>query len=193
MVVPVGANFTAELNDEGGTKPVYLINLDFSTGNRRFAMWPHNVTFNGETFTGLGPIAGIEQVEWTTTPLTEVYLEFFVQNDPDLLADIQQNSRERPAGIRLVFVDDDNAAIDDDSIHLARRDMIPGRLTGGRGTYRAQLGLESRFHRQRNRAPRTYSNGEQQKTRDATDFCFRDVGLELDITRNKYRQKSGLS
>jgi hypothetical protein len=156
-------------------------------------MWPYDVTFSGNTFLGLGPIAGIDQAQWSAdTPLTEMFLEFFVQNDPDLLADLQQNSRERNCSIRLAFVDANNAAIDNDNIFLAHRQMIPGRLRGGRGTYRAQLGLESRFHRNRLRAPRTYSQSEQHKTRDATDDCFRDVGKHLDVSRPRYRQKSGL-
>ena len=121
-----------------------------------------------------------------------MFLEFFVQNNPDLLADIQQNSRERNCSIRLVFVNDSNAAIDNDNIFIAHRQIIPGRIRGGRGTYRSQIGLESILHRHRNRAPRTYSQAEQQKTRNATDECFRDVGMQLDVSRPKYVQKSGL-
>lgn len=193
MVIPVGSAFTTELERESGAKPVILIFMNFTTGARRFAMWPYDVTFAGNTFFGLGPIAAIDPAESSaSTPLTEMFLDFFVQNDPDLLADLQQNSRERRCVIRLVFVDGDNAAIDNEAIEIADRQMIPGRLRGGRGTYRSQLGLESRLHRHRLRAPRTYSDSEQRKTRDSTDRAFRDMGKNLDLSRPKYRQKSGL-
>ena len=65
MVVPVGANFQAQLDLESGAKPVILVQMNFTTGVRRFAMWPYDVTFSGDTFLGLGPVAGIDTAEWS--------------------------------------------------------------------------------------------------------------------------------
>jgi hypothetical protein len=193
VTIPVGANFKIELEQESGSKPVYTIHLQPSTGSRRFALWPYDVTSSGNTFLGLGPVRAIDPMEWAAeTPLTEMSLAFFVQNDPDFLADLQQNSRGRTCNIRLVFVNASNAAIDDESLFIAHRRMVPGRLTGGRGEYVCQIGLESRLHRHRLRAPRTYSDAEQKKSRSASDDCFRDVGKELAIVRDDYRKKSGL-
>lgn len=191
MVVPVGAAFEAELERESGAKPVYIVDLDFTSGHRRFALWPYDVTYDGDTYQGLGPIQSFGPVEWGETPLTELFVGFFVQNDPALLADLQQNSRNRFCWIRLVYVNDSNAAINDDSLPLAYRRQVPGPLSGGLGTYTSGLGLESRLHRHRNAAPRTYSHAEQLR-RDATDFCLQDMGKQLDLTRRRYVQKSGL-
>ena len=191
MVIPVSAAFEAELERESGAKPVYLVHMAFAAV-RRFALWPYDVTFSGETFFGLGPIQAMEPAEWTDTPLTEQYLAFFVQNDPSFLQSLQQSSRGRNCSIRLVFVDDNNVAIGSDSLFLVYRRMVPGRLTGGRGEYVSQIGLESRFHRHRLRAPRTYSHAEQQKSRDNTDDAFMDIGKVLDLTRAGYVRKSGL-
>jgi hypothetical protein len=193
MVISVGANYEAELNQESGARPVILLSLNFTTGFRRFAFWPHDVVYSGNTFTGLGPVQNADPAQLTQdTPLTEQFLAFFVQNNPDFLADIQQNSRGRFCTGRLVFLDDAGAVIDGEAITLWHKRMVPGRLTGDERSYMSEMGLESRFHRHRNRAPRTYSQAEQHKSRDATDFAFKDVGKSLDFSRDKYRQKSGL-
>lgn len=192
MVISVGSAFKAELERESGARPVVLLGLAFSTGTRRFAMWPHDVSYAGDTYDGLGPVGQMDSAELTqNTPLTEQFLAFFVQNNPDLLTDIQQNSRGRFCSGWLVFLEDDGTIAGSEHISLWRKRMVPGRMTGDAGTYISEVGLESRFHRDRNRAPRTYSNAEQFK-RDATDFAFADIGKNLDTSRPRYRQKSGL-
>ena len=95
MITP-SAGYQAELDRDVGYQAVILIHMNFTTGARRFAMWPHDVVFEGNTFFGLGPLESIDPTEQSSdTPLTEKYLRWFVQNDPDFLLDLQQNARLR--------------------------------------------------------------------------------------------------
>lgn len=192
MVIAVSSAFEAELENEH-SKPVILIALNFTTGFRRFALWPHDVSFGGNTFFGLGPVGDVESIEVNQdTPLTEQFLTFHVQNDPSFLEDLQQNSRGRFCTGRLVFLDDSNVPIESgEHIVLWHKRMVPGRIISDQSVYSCTVGLESRFHRHKNRAPRTYSEAEQLK-RDPTDHAFSDAGKTLDFTRGRWRQKSGL-
>ena len=192
MAIVPGTNYQTELNKVTGARPVYLIALNLTTGFRRFALCVHDVSFGGNTFFGLGPLMTMDTVEVGQT-LGEHFLAFAVQNDPDLLEDLMQNSRNRIYTLRLVFLDTDGTVIDSEAITLAHRRMVPSQLTGGRGQYLAAIGTESRFHEHQNRAPRTYSDAEQKQSRDATDFAFQDMGKQLDTSRPSYRRKSGLS
>lgn len=193
MVVSVSAAYEAELDRETGALMVYLISLNLTTGFRRFATWHHDVSFGGNTFFGLGPLASIDEIEASgESPLGEHAIAFFVQNDPDLLADLSQNCRGRFYTLRRVFLDDGGAVINAEAVTIAHRRMVPGIIRGGRGQYVCVLNTESRLHQHRNRAPRTYSEAWQLK-RDATDHAFRDMGKQLELTRVNYRQKSGLS
>lgn len=192
MTISVGASFKAQLVLESGSRPVILLDLDFSTGNRRFAMWTHDVIYDGNTYFGLGPVGEIEQIEQDQGgALTEQFLQFFVQNQPDVLSDIQQASRNRLCDGYLVFLGADGLPVNDEAIWLWRKRMVPGKSTGDADMYASEVALESRFHRHRLRAPRTYSHAEQQRI-DATDFAFRDAGKSIDITRKRYVQRSGL-
>ena len=192
MSITPGTNYQTELDRESGARPCYLMSLNFTTGFRRFALGPYDVSFGGSTFFGFGPLMTMDTVE-VGAMLGEHFLTFAVQNDPDLLADLMQNSRNRFYTLRLVFLDTDGTVIDSEAITLAHRRMVPSQLTGGRGQYLAAIGTESRFHEHQNRAPRTYSDAEQKQSRDATDFAFQDMGKQLDTSRPSYRRKSGLS
>ena len=192
-MITVSAPFKAELERESGAKPVILLTLNFTTGNRRFALWIHDVVFGGNTFFGLGPVRQVDPSEhMQDTVLSEQGIVFMVQNDPSFLLDLQQNSRGRFCTGRLVFLDSDGIVINNESIMLWQKRMVPGQSVGDSGTYTSGVALESRFHRNRNRSSRTYSHAEQLR-RDATDFAFFDAGKTSDFTRANYQQKSGLS
>ncbi len=192
MTITVGGAYKAELARETGAQPVILLALNFTTGFRRFALWPHDVVYAGNTYQGLGPVGAVELPEQDQDgTLTEQFLQFFVQNQPDVLADIQQNSRGRNCNGFLVFLGSDGLPVNDEAIHLWHKRMVPGKSTGSATLYASEVALESRFHRHRNRAPRTYSHPEQLRV-DATDFAFFDAGKSVDLTRKRYVQRSGL-
>jgi len=192
MTISVGAAFEAELVRESGAQPVILLALDFATGMRRFAMWPADVEYASNTYFGLGPIGAGEMPEQSQDgAMTEQFLQFYVQNQPDVLADIQQNSRHQWCDGYLVFLGSNGVPVNNEAIHLWHKRMVPGKSTGDAGMYASEVALESAFHRHRMRAPRTYSHAEQQRV-DATDFSFRDAGKSVDLTRKRYSQRSGL-
>lgn len=193
MVIAVGASFKAELNRVSGAEPVILLAFNFTTGHRRFACWPADVIYDGNTYEGLGPIGEIDTMQQSEDgALTELFFQFFVTNAPDLLADIQQNSRGRTCSGYLVFLGADGLPVGGEAMFLWFRTMVPGRSVSSATTYMAEIGTESRFHRHRLRAARTYSHAEQQR-RDPTDQAFRDVGKIQDLTRRRYTQRSGLT
>lgn len=193
MVMTVGSGYKAELQKDVGAVPVWIIDCDFSTGHRRFALWWHDVVWNGTTFFGLGQVENIgPSIADQSTVLTEEFLEFSVQNDPTLLADIMQNGRGRFCDRYLVMLGADGAPVNDEVVPVTHRRMFPGTATGDGDTYRAALSLESRFHRSRNRAARTYSHASQQHI-DSSDFSLRDSGKQFDISRPDWRQRSGLA
>lgn len=193
-MISLSSTYKAELNRETGAKPVVLIQCNFTTGFRRFALWIHNIAFSSQTYIGLGEPHEIEAPQFSQgSPLTEQFLRFFVQNDPSLLADLQQNCRGRFSDGYLVFLGSDDTPVNSgESIYLWHKRMVPGTTSGDAGTYGADIALESRFHRHRNRAPRTYSHAEQ-KRRDNTDSAFIDSGKTLQLNRGDWRQRSGLA
>ena len=189
----IGTALKNELNQTVGAVPVILIECFFTTGPRRFAMWQHNIVYNTVTYFGLGQLQEVEPpVADQGTVLTEQFLRFFVQNDPDLLADLQQNSRHGFSNGYLVCLDADGQR----STARRSRSGIGGwsqaAASAMLGTYGADIALESRFHRNKNRAPRTYSHSTQLK-RDATDQSFKDSGRSFSLSRQDWRQKSGLA
>ena len=194
MVMVIGTALKNELNQTVGAVPVILIECDFTTGWRRFAMWQHNVVYNTVTYFGLGQLQEVEPpVADQGTVLTEQFLRFFVQNDPTLLADLQQNSRHQFSNGYLVCLDAAGLAVNGEAIPLWHRRMIPGRSFGDAGTYGADLALELRFHRNKNRAPRTYSHSTQLKEYPSSgDQAFKDSGRSFSLARNDWRQRSGL-
>jgi hypothetical protein len=192
-MISISAGLQAELEKESQTeKPVLLLRMSFTTGFRRFAVWTHDVVLGPATYFAMPPIDEMEVPQWNQgSQQAEQSIRFMVQEDPSLLADLQQNCRGRWADGFLVSLVG-GAPIDGDSIYLWRRRMIPGQTFGDAKTDWAELILESRFHRHRNRSPRTYSNSEQLK-RDPTDLAFRDSGFEFSLARPNWRQRSGLS
>jgi hypothetical protein len=194
VVISVGATFKTELTRDSGAIGVFLLDLNFTSGHRRFAFWPHDVVYDGNTYEGAGPVSKADvQEQDERGSLTELAIEFYVQNDPSLLEDIYQNSRERFASCYLVFLNPTTLAVaGGEAIYLWRRKMIPGPGLSSQGVYVASVATESVFHTHRNRAPKTYSHAEQQK-QDPTDHAFRDAGKNLDLTRSKYVRKSGLA
>ena len=82
--------------------------------------------------------------------------------------------------------------INDESIFLTYRRMLPGAITLAPGGYRSDLATESRFFQNANRSPRTYSDADQKNLRDATDDAFIDAGKTMDVSRPDWVQKSGL-
>jgi hypothetical protein len=193
-MISVSSGYKTELAREVGAKPVILIDCDFTTGHRRFALWAHDISFGGNTYVGLGEPHEIDAPQFNQgSPLSEQFLRFFVQNDPSLLADLQQNCRGRFCSGYLVFLNDSGVLVNSgESIWLWRKRMIPGNTSGDAGTYGADIALESRLHRHRNRAPRTYSHAEQRR-RDASDNAFIDSGKSLQLNRGDWRQRSGLA
>ena len=140
----IGSALKAELNQTVGAVPVILIECFFTTGWRRFAMWQHNVVYNTVTYFGLGQLQEVEPpVADQGTVLTEQFLRFFVQNDPTLLADLQQNSRHGFSNGYLVCLDAAGLAVNGEAIPLWHRRMVPGRSFGDLGTYGADIALES--------------------------------------------------
>jgi hypothetical protein len=191
-MISVGAGLLAQLTNELGAQPVLLLDLDFTTGHRRFAVWTHAVVYSGNTYLAMPPIDDVDAIESAQqTPLTEGSIRFAVQNDPLLLADLSQNCRDRWADAYMVSLVN-GVPVDGEAIHLWRRRMVPGPTFADATQDYVDLGLESRFNRSRNRAPRTYSHAWQQDERDATDFAFYNSGKGFDIGRPDWVQKSGL-
>lgn len=190
-MITVGANLAARLAVGSGSKPVLLIDLDLSTGHRRFAVWHHDVVYGGNTYFANPPINQADALETAqSTPLTGQAIRFAVQGDASLLTDLLQNSRGRWAhGYVVELVD--GAPVDDEAIYLWRRRMAPGETFSDATTDYVDLNLESRFHRNRNTAVATYSHAWQQQV-DATDFCLIDSGKSFDISRPDFVQKSGI-
>lgn len=191
-MITVGAGLAARLAVGKGSQPVLLLDFDFSTGHRRFAVWHHDVAYSGSTyFKSGGAIDDVGTPEYAhATPLTEQGIRFAVQGDGLLLEDLLQNSRGRWAhGYAVELVN--GVPVDDEAIYLWRRRMSPGPTFSAADVDYVDLLLESRFLRNRNRAVPTYSHA-WQRTRDTSDFCLVDSGNSFDISRPDWVQKSGL-
>ena len=189
-MIVIGAGLEAEL-EAAVADPVMLIDLNFTTGHRRFAVWTANVVYGGVTYFTMPPIVDIGAVEAAqATPLTEQGLRFMVQGDAALLLDLLQNSRDQWAdGYATSLVD---GVPVNDHIHLWHRRMQPGPSISSASSDIVDLVLESRFNQRRNRAVRTYSHATQQDERGTSDFAFRDSGKSFSIARPDWVQKSGL-
>lgn len=194
MAIPVSGAYETELERESGFVGVFLLDLNFTTGHRRFALCEHNVSYDSDTYEGLGPVQQVDALEQDEGgAFAEMALAFMVANDPDLLEDLQQNSRRRFADCYLVFLNPTTrAVVNDEAMYLWRKRMVPGPGISASGVYVSSVQLEDLLHQNRNKATPTYSHA-QQLRRDATDFCLFDAGKNLDVTREDYKQRSGLS
>lgn len=192
-MITVGSNLAARLAVGAGSKPCRLFALDFTTGFRRFAIWRHDVVYDGDTYLASKAAIGEHEAVQTSqqTPLTPNSLRFAVQGDASLLQDLTQNCRGRWAYGYIVEIVA-GVPVDDEAIFDVYRRMSPGPTFSDAGRDFVDLRLESRFHRNRNTATPTYSHA-WQATRDPTDFCLIDSGKSFDISRPDWVQKSGIA
>ena len=142
--------------------PIFLVELAFDGGTVYFHSWIGELSWDGNTYTGAGPLGSIgraeEDSELSRTPLT---LRLSGIESSVLSAILNEHYQGRQATVRVGYLDTDTMQLVDDPAILYRGRMDSPTVTQS-DTIDILLNIESRFAAWDRANARRYNNADQQ-------------------------------